>query len=138
MILEGLVTTLNADGSPNISPMGPLVDERFERLVLRPYQTSTTYANLKRTGQGVLHVTDDVLLLAQAAVGQPDPLPKLIQAVAVEGVILLDACRWFAFWVRDINDAQPRTEIIADQSKRWPVASSFFSIAANSLAPTRS
>ena len=32
-------------------------------------RTSTTYAQLKRTGQGVFHVTDDVELLAQAAVG---------------------------------------------------------------------
>ena len=27
MILEGVVTTVNKDGSPNIAPMGPLVDE---------------------------------------------------------------------------------------------------------------
>jgi uncharacterized protein len=114
MILEGLVTTLGADGSPHIAPMGPLVDERFERLVLRPYQSSTTFANLKRAGEGVLHVTDDVLLLAQAAVGWIEPLPRLIEAVAVKGVILLDACRWFAFCVREIDDSQPRAEIKAD------------------------
>ena len=48
MILEGIVTTLNEDDSVNISPMGPLVDETFSRFLLRPYQTSTTYKNLKR------------------------------------------------------------------------------------------
>ena len=68
MILEGIVTTISADGTVNISPMGPRVNEPLTRLILRPYQTSTTYQNLKRTGQGVLHVTDDVELLAQAAV----------------------------------------------------------------------
>ena len=39
------------------------------RFVLRPFHTSTTYHNLKARGEGVLHVTDDVLLLAQTAIG---------------------------------------------------------------------
>src|SRR5688572_10522026 len=102
MILEGIVTTRNADRSVNISPMGPRVDASMERLVLRPYQTSTTYQNLKRTGQGVLQVTDDVLLLAQAAVGQPDPPPEIVEATAIDGAILADACRWYAFRVESL------------------------------------
>jgi hypothetical protein len=113
MILEGIVTTRNADRSVNISPMGPRVDAAMERLVLRPYQTSTTYQNLKRTGEGVLHVTDDVLLLARSAVGQPDPLPRMIDAEAIDGTILADACRWYAFRVESLDDKHERTEIIA-------------------------
>ena len=55
MILEGIVTTINHDGTTNVSPMGPLVDgPEFDNFTLRPYQTSTTYQNLKRTYQGVL------------------------------------------------------------------------------------
>jgi hypothetical protein len=111
VILEGIVTTLNADGGPNISPMGPLVDEAMTRLVLRPYQTSTTYQNLKRTGQGVLHVTDDVEMLARAAVNLLESPPRLIPAEAVEGVILADACRWYAFRVRKLDDSRERTTI---------------------------
>ena len=114
MILEGLVTTLNSDGSANISPMGPIIDPPMQRLILRPYQTSTTYANLKRHGEGVFHVTDDVLLLAQAAVGEASPRRALVPAAAVQGVILADACRWYAFRVSSIDDRQPRTEIIAE------------------------
>ena len=68
MIVEGIVTTLNEDGSPNISPMGPVVDEALTRFRLRPFQTSTTFKNLKRTGEAVFHVVDDVELLAKAAV----------------------------------------------------------------------
>ena len=29
-------------------------------------------------------------------------------------MILADACRWYAFRVRSIDDRQPRTEIVAD------------------------
>jgi hypothetical protein len=111
MILEGLVTTLNADGGPNISPMGPLVDEALSHLVLRPFQTSRTYQNLKRSGQGVFHVTDDVELLAKAAVNRLAALPSLIPAQEVEGFILADACRWFAFRVKTLDDRAERTHI---------------------------
>ena len=81
-LLEGIVTTLNDDGSPHIAPMGPIVDAEFTQLLLRPFRTSTTYQNLKRTGQGVLHVTDDVELFARAAVGQ---LASTAAIVAGEG-----------------------------------------------------
>jgi uncharacterized protein len=111
MILEGIVTTLNEDGGPNVSPMGPIVTPALDRLTLRPYQTSTTYKNLKRTGQGVFHVTDDVELIARAAIGRLDVLPPLVPATAVEGVIVADACRWFALRVARLDDAQERTTI---------------------------
>jgi hypothetical protein len=113
MILEGIVTSRNADRTVNISPMGPRVDVAMERLVLRPYQTSMTYQNLKRTGQGVFHVTDDVLLVAQAAVGQPQPTPAIIEAAAIDGAILADACRWYTFQVESLDDRQDRTQIEA-------------------------
>src|SRR5262249_25957917 len=67
MILEGIVTTISPEtGEVNIAPMGPHVDESMRHFVLRPYPTSQTYKNLKAHGEGVLHVTDDVLLLAKA------------------------------------------------------------------------
>ena len=111
MILEGIVTTVNADGSAAISPMGPLVDESITQFVLRPYTTSRTYKNLKRTGQGVLHVTDDVELLARAAVHRLDPLPKLGRAKKVNGFVLADACRWYEFQVNTLDDRSERTTI---------------------------
>ena len=112
-ILEGIVTTTNDDGSVNVSPMGPIVDELMQQLLLRPFQTSTTYRNLKRTGQGVFHITDDVDLFARAAIGQLDPLPEVIPATAVDGFVLRDACRWYAFQVERIDDRHERTEIVA-------------------------
>ncbi len=111
MILEGLVSTIHADGAPNIAPMGALVDARMRQFVLRPYRSSATYANLKRTGQGVLHVTDDVELLARAAVGQPDPLPPLTKATQIDGVVIADACRWYEFRVAMLDDRTERTTI---------------------------
>lgn len=112
-VLEGVVTTINADGTPNIAPMGPVVGQSLDYLWLRPFSTSTTYQNLKRTGAGVFHVTDDVELLAQAAIGQPDPPPALSPAPNFPGVILTGACRWYAFAVASLDDSTERVSIVA-------------------------
>lgn len=114
MILEGIVTTLNADGGVNIAPMGPRVDATMSRFVLRPFKTSTTYQNLKRGGHGVLHITDDVELLARAAIGCLNPSPNMVPAEGIEGVRLTDTCRWYSFQVRELDDAEERTRIVAE------------------------
>jgi uncharacterized protein len=113
MILEGLVTTIAADDRPHLAPMGPTVTPHFDRFTLRPFPTSTTYQNLVRHGEGVLHVTDDVLLLAQAAVGAAE-LPVVQPAASVRGFILANACRYFEFVVRSIDPSEQRVRIEAD------------------------
>lgn len=107
LILEGIVTTLNDDGSANISPMGGIVDRPISRLTLRPFQSSRTFQNLRRQREGVLHVTDDVELLARAAVNRLAP-PPVMAAKIVSGVVLADACRWYEFRVQDLDERQER------------------------------
>ena len=114
MILEGIVTTVSPDGTVNIAPMGPRVDAAMQRLVLRPYRTSETYRNLKHHGEGVLHVTDDVLLLAQAAINRLEPAPPTMPAKVVHGFILEGACRYYEFRVSRLDDRDDRTTIDAD------------------------
>ena len=94
--------------------MGPRTDRNITRLVLRPFQTSQTYQNLKRHGEGVFHITDDVELIARAAIGRLDMLPSLVPATSVRGYIVADACRWFAFRVRELDDRDERTTIRCD------------------------
>jgi hypothetical protein len=114
MILEGIVTTENADGSVNVSPMGPIVDAAMTTLLLRPYNTSTTYQNLRRSGRGVFHVTDNVEMLARAAVDQLQPPPELRHCEEAGGWILADACRWYGLRVAALDDSRERTEIRCD------------------------
>jgi hypothetical protein len=114
MILEGIVTTIAPAGEINIAPMGPRVDGAMEHFLLRPFPTSQTYRNLKAHGEGVLHVTDDVLVLAQAALGPVEPPPPLRPASRVRGFILADACRFYEFRVRSIDEREERIRIEAD------------------------
>ena len=114
MILEGIVTTVDAAGAVNIAPMGPHVGTTMDRFVLRPFRTAQTYRNLKAHGEGVLHVTDDVLLLARAAVGPVEPPPALAAARHVRGFVLADACRYWEFRVAALDDREERTRIEAE------------------------
>jgi hypothetical protein len=111
-ILEGIVVSGDEDGRINIAPMGPRVDRALTRFVLRPFQTAQTYKNLKQTGRCVFHVTDDVLLLARAAVGQIDPPPNLKSIDGFGCPRLADACRWLALQAESIDDAAERTTIV--------------------------
>lgn len=105
------MTTLNDNGTPNIAPMGPRVDREFRFFVLRPFSSSTTYKNLKRTGEGVFHVVDDVELLARAAIGGLTTPPPLLPAARVRGVVLAGACRWYELRVGELDDSSERTTI---------------------------
>jgi hypothetical protein len=121
MILEGLVTTLSADGAVNLAPMGPRVDFRvaadgaleLDRFQLRPFRTARTYANLAAHPEGVLHVTDDVRLLAEAALGPVEPPPDYVPALRVRGAVLLDCCRWYEFRVVDRDESGERAVLTA-------------------------
>jgi hypothetical protein len=119
MILEGVVTTTSAAGVVNVAPMGPLLtafdpDGTLRRFTLRPFRTAQTYANLRDHPEGVLHVTDDVLLLARAAIGPLDPAPKMRPARHVRGWVLADACRHHEFRVLAGDDTEERTRLDAE------------------------
>jgi hypothetical protein len=114
MILEALVTTLDAAGAPHLAPMGPRVAPDFTRFVLRPFPTSHTCQNLLRHREGVLHITDDALLLARAAVGALAAPPPVRAAARVRGFVLADCCRYFEFAVTAVDTTGARASMAAE------------------------
>jgi uncharacterized protein len=113
MILESLVTTLDADGAPHLAPMGPRVSGDYKTFTLRPFPTSHTYQNLLRHGEGVIHITDDALLLAKAAIGAVGELPPVRPAERIRGFVLADCCRYFEFAVKSVDTRAERVSIEA-------------------------
>ena len=105
VIFEGLVTTRDEDGGVHIAPMGAEFgpDPEPAQLVLRPFQTSHTFANLQRTGQCVFHLTDDVELIAAAAIGQVEVTPDCFRFNEINGAVLADACLWFALQIESAD-----------------------------------
>ncbi len=102
MILETVVTTLNPDGTVNCAAMG--VEWGEERIVIKPFRGTRTLRNLRATPAAVVHLTDDILLFSQAALG--DPHPPTRPAAHVEGAVLDDACSWREVRVEAIDDGE--------------------------------
>lgn len=120
MLVEGLMLTCQVSqgvtpAACNLAPMGPIVTEGFERFLFRPFKSSSTYRNLKATGQGVFHITDDACLIARAAVSKlrVGEDVKVVPAKVVEGLVLADACRAYELKVESLEDQEERTTIIA-------------------------
>ncbi|MEA2713988.1 MAG: uncharacterized protein QOK27_1949, partial [Gemmatimonadales bacterium] len=90
MIIETIVTTVDASGSINFAPMG--VEWGDETIVLKPFLETTTFRNLNATGVAVVNLTDDAMLFAQGAISSPQ-FPSLA-ATVVKGAVLEAACSW--------------------------------------------
>ena len=107
MIVETVTTTMNPDGTVNCAAMG--VEWGDEAIVIKPYRATRTLRNLERSGAAVVNLTDDILLFAQAALG--DPRPATRPADAIDGAVLADACSWREVTVEDIDAAGPRARV---------------------------
>lgn len=70
LIHEIVVTTVAADGTPHIAPMGPRV--HGDEVVLMPFKPSTTLANVLATGHAVMNMLTDVRVFAGCVTGRRD------------------------------------------------------------------
>lgn len=104
MIVETLVTTLDASGRPNFAPMGVVWGE--DEIVLKPYQETTTFRNLRATGEAVVNLVDEVRYFVEGALASPT-FPATPAAV-VRGVVLDAACSWRELRVRAAETDAPR------------------------------
>lgn len=113
MILEGIVSTVGQDGAPHAAPMGPQMPEEgpWTTFLLRPFTSSSTWANLIRTHAGVLHVIDDPLVLARAALGEP--VGPWEPAQRIQGWRLVNACRFLEFEILESSVEGPRGKMVA-------------------------
>jgi hypothetical protein len=107
VILETIVTTIDAGGEINFAPMG--VEWGDETIVLKPFLETTTFRNITATGTAVVNLTDDAMLFAQGAISSPQ-FPS-VPASAVRGVVLEAACSWRELEVVAIDATPPRSRI---------------------------
>ena len=111
-LIETVVTTTGLDGVVNCAAMGVRWGE--EELVFWPFDATRTLSNLRVHGEAVVHLTDDVLLFVEAALGHPQP--PMHPASAVAGSVIEDANSWREVVVTEITpDAGglPRSQVCA-------------------------
>jgi uncharacterized protein len=109
MIIETILTTMDATGAVNIAPMGVEWDGGDDPPVLKPFLETTTFRNVTATGVAVVNLVDDVRIFARAAIANPDY--PVVPAVAVRGVCLEAACSWRELTVRSMDSTPPRSRI---------------------------
>lgn len=98
-LIETVVTTTGPDGVVNCAAMGVRWGE--EELVFWPFDATRTLRNLRVHGEAVVHLTDDVLLFVQAALGNPKPPVRPASAIA--GSVIEDANAWREVVVTEIT-----------------------------------
>ena len=106
-IVESIVTTVAADGTVNVAPMG--VEWGDDAIVLKPFLETATYRNVIATRAAVVNLIDDVRVFARAAISNPSYTTG--PAVAVRGVVLADCCSWRELTVETIDSTPPRSRI---------------------------
>jgi len=89
-LLETVVTTIGGDGVVNCAAMGVRWGE--EELVFWPFEATRTLRNLRVHGEAVVHLTDDVLLFVESALGHPRPAMR--PASAITGSVIEDVQSW--------------------------------------------
>jgi uncharacterized protein len=111
-LIETVVTTIGRDGVVNCAAMGVRWGE--EELVFSPFDATRTLRNLRLHGEAVVHLTDDVLLFVQAALGHPHPAMR--RATSIDGWVIEDANSWREVVVTEIvptADELPRSMVRA-------------------------
>jgi uncharacterized protein len=111
-LIETVVTTTGPDGVVNCAAMGVRWGE--EELVFWPFDATRTLRNLRAHGEAVVHLTDDVLLFVEAALG--DPHPPMHPASVIDGSVISDANAWREVVVSKITPAggdTPRSRVLA-------------------------
>ena len=97
-LIETVMTTTGSDGVVNCAAMG--VRWGDEELVFWPFDATRTLRNLRVHGEAVVHLTDDVLLFVQAALGRPRPAMR--PASAIDGSVIEAANAWREIVVTEI------------------------------------
>jgi uncharacterized protein len=108
-LIETVMTTTGSDGVVNCAAMGVRWSE--EELVFWPFDATRTLRNLRFRGEAVVHLTDDVLLFVQAALGHPQPPMRPAKVIA--GSVIEDAYSWREVVVAEITPDPPRSRVRA-------------------------
>lgn len=117
MIIEGILTTRNSDGSTNVAAMGVTLDvanqdgaDVWQSFFLRPFEGSRSFHNLLNHPQGVFHILDDAELLAKSALADPENVPMEPAAIVI-GNVLSGCVRAFEFEIQSADWSRPRSSL---------------------------
>lgn len=122
VIFEAIVSTYSPRGQPNAAPMGVLTED-LTQLVLRPYTTTRTYANLKHRGCAVVNFVTDATTFYRTAF-KPEEEKSMTRADWFERAEVVAAPRLrevdalLEVSVVELRDEEPRAHVTC-RIDRW-------------------
>jgi uncharacterized protein len=110
-IFETVVTTVAADGTPHVAPMGVRLQD--ERIVLMPFKPSTTHDNIVATDHAVLNIVTDTRVFAGCVTGRK--VWPTLPAERVPGVRLACALEHIELRLAERDDDAQRPVLRLDR-----------------------
>jgi len=108
MIFETIITSIDTDGSPHVTPFG--VRHEADLIVISPYKPSITLANILATKNAVMNLTDDVRIFV-AALTNRQPW-SLVQASKIKGYRLADCLAHVELELVEVRDDAVRPQLV--------------------------
>jgi len=104
VIYETVISTVAADGTAHVAPMG--IRYRGDDVILMPFKPSTTLANIVASGHAVLNIVIDTRVFAGSVTGRRRW--PVLPAERVEGVRLACALRHVELALAELQDDPQR------------------------------
>ncbi|MBX9675431.1 MAG: DUF447 family protein [Methylotenera sp.] len=108
MIFETVITSINADGVPHVTPFG--VRYEGDNVLISPYKPSTTLTNILLNKQAVMNMTDDVRVFAAALTNRQTW--ELQQANQVNGFRLANCLQHVELALIEVRDDAVRPQLV--------------------------
>ncbi len=108
MIFETIITSVDADNKPHVTPFG--IRYENDLIVISPFKPSTTLDNILASKCAVMNLTDDVRAFAGALTGR-QPL-ALLQTNKVKGFRLVDCLAHAELALVEVRDDATRPQLI--------------------------
>jgi hypothetical protein len=77
MICETIVSTYNPDGTPNAAPMGAIMQDDEQQLIINIFNNSNTHQNLQATKCAVINLTNNIEVFYKTAFKEANSNGKL-------------------------------------------------------------
>lgn len=108
MIFETIITTINAEGIPHVTPFGVRLEG--EHVLISPYKPSTTLNNILLTKHAVMNLTDDVRVFAAALTSRQ--AWQLMPAQQVRGFRLENCLEHVELTLIEVRDDSLRPQLV--------------------------
>ncbi len=108
MIFETIVTSVDEDGKPYVTPFG--VRHEAGCVVISPYKPSTSLNNILATKCAVMNLSDDVRVFA-GALTKRQPW-QLVETNIIEGFRLVDCLAHVELALDEVRDDAMRPQLV--------------------------